>query len=191
MYPTAGHAAPFFRKPVGGRWDTGGVASDIAVAFIGGGAGLLTGAVTGTISSLIAPWANWGIEKKRLARERRVERIKEWRDGVKDLRNAQHEDGKLKQVPKPASLGDRVTERIQYASVVPDPDLVNVCTKPWFRTLRRELSKKTVRQIAVLTAQPLQQRLGALPDRLDEEINRIERGLDPVWWTQGQAACAV
>ncbi len=64
-------------------------------------------------------------------------------------------------MPKRSSLGDRVTERTQYATVVPHPDLANVYTKSWFRTLASELSKKTVRQIEELTTHPLQQRLRA------------------------------
>jgi hypothetical protein len=79
------------RTPRSSRWNTGGVASDIAVAFIGGGAGLLTGAVTGTISSLIAPWANWGAEKKRRQQDRRVERIAGWRKGVDEVAFAEGE----------------------------------------------------------------------------------------------------
>jgi hypothetical protein len=61
------------------------VASEIAVAFIGGGAGLLTGAVTGSISSLIAPWAKWGIEKKRRAHDLRQQRIEDWRRNLEHL----------------------------------------------------------------------------------------------------------
>jgi hypothetical protein len=49
---------------------------------------------------------------------------------------------------------DRITERVQYVSVVPDPDLANVQTRPWYGTLRRELSKKTIRQLAELSAHP-------------------------------------
>jgi hypothetical protein len=151
--------------------DTGSVASEIAVALISGVVGLTTGA----IGSLFAPWANWGVEKRRLRRAGRLERISEWRSGVAVLRRAELADGKPQQVAKRASLGDRITERVQYVSVEPDPDLANVQTKPWYGTLRRELSKKTVRQLAELSAQPVQQRLGAIPDRLDEEINRLER----------------
>lgn len=151
------------------------VATEIIVAAISAGVGLATGA----LGSLVAPWANWGVEKRRLCRASRVERIQEWRSGVAALRSAESEDGKPKQVPKrtplTASLGDRTTERPQYVTVVPDSDLVNVQTKRWFRQLQRELSMKTRRRIENLTAQPLQQRLGALPDLLDEEINRIER----------------
>jgi hypothetical protein len=92
-------------KPVGARWKTGGVASDIAVAFIGGGAGLLTGAVTGTVSSLIAPWAHWGIEKKRLARERRVARIEEWKERVGNLYwSEKHHDSDFGQGPVSADV---------------------------------------------------------------------------------------
>jgi hypothetical protein len=65
------------------------VASEIVVALIGGGAGL----ASGTVVSLIAPWSNWGIEKRRLRRESRVQRIKEWRKGVNALRAAKANHG--------------------------------------------------------------------------------------------------
>ncbi|MGD1173772.1 hypothetical protein ACKUVQ_10855 [Mycobacterium seoulense] len=147
------------------------MASEIVLALISGGTGFATGAV----GSLFAPWANWGIEKRRLRRTSRVDRISQWRSGVAMLRRAEPEHGIPQQVAKPASLGDRITERYQYITRTPDPDLVDVYTKPWFRQLRRELSRKTLRQIAAMTAQPVQQRIGDLPDRLEEEINRLER----------------
>jgi hypothetical protein len=151
------------------------VASEIAVAFIGGGAGLLTGAITGAISSLIAPWANWGIEKRRLNRTSRVGRVKEWRQGVAYLRKAEREHGQPQSVPKLKSWQDKITARPEFITVLPDADLINVDNKPWFRTLRREVSKKTLRNVEVLNRQPLQERTKSLPDVLDEEINRIER----------------
>ena len=47
----------------------------VLTAVIGGVAGLLAGA----IASLIAPWVNWGIEKKRKQLEHRQALIKRWR----------------------------------------------------------------------------------------------------------------
>ncbi|BBX39802.1 hypothetical protein [Mycobacterium simiae] len=153
--------------------------SEVTVAFIGGGAGLLTGAITGTISSLIAPRANWGIEQRRLRRESRVQRITEWRAGVTELREAKPRDGKRVHYRKPLSLGDSITgrpAREEYIDAgVPSPDYVNVFTKPWFRTLKRELSPATLTQIDTLTERPLADRIGELPNMLDEEVNRLER----------------
>lgn len=56
------------------------------MALVGGGVGLVTGAV----ASLIAPWANWGIEKRKLRRAGRVERIREWRAGASQLDSDVH-----------------------------------------------------------------------------------------------------
>ena len=67
--------------PNGSSGKTHTVASEIAVALIAGGAGL----VTGIVGSLFAPWANWGVEKRRLRREGRVKRIAEWREGASQL----------------------------------------------------------------------------------------------------------
>lgn len=52
--------------------------SEVVVALIGGAAGL----VTGTIGSLLAPWSQWGVEKRRLRRDSRVQRLAEWRAGI-------------------------------------------------------------------------------------------------------------
>ena len=150
------------------------MASEIAVAFIGGGAGLLTGAITGAISSLIAPWANWDI-KRRLNRTTRADRIKEWRLGVANLRKAEREHGQPQSVPKPKSWEDKITGRPEFITVLPNADLINVDTRPWFRTLRREVSKKALRKVKALNGQPLEVRTKSLPEVLDEEINRIER----------------
>jgi hypothetical protein len=62
-------------------WKTCAVASEIAIALIGGGAGL----VTGTIGSLFAPWSQWGVEKQRLRREGRLGKLIEWRSGIAEL----------------------------------------------------------------------------------------------------------
>ena len=39
----------------------------------------IIGLFTGAIGSLVAPWANWGIEKKRIKHERRIKLIQTWR----------------------------------------------------------------------------------------------------------------
>jgi len=54
--------------------------TDTAWAAIVGG---IAGIVTGSISALIAPWANWGVEQRRQRRNDRRERIKTWREMVK------------------------------------------------------------------------------------------------------------
>jgi hypothetical protein len=42
----------------------------------------LVGLITGAIGSLIAPWVQWGVEKRRHRREARRERIAAWRAAV-------------------------------------------------------------------------------------------------------------
>lgn len=98
------------------------MASDIAVAFIGGGAGLLTGAVTGTISSLIAPWANWGIEKKRRVQDLRQKRVDEWRRHLDDLDWSENYHGHVVTPGEAPISGD-------------------VRTQDWFITLRAEMKR--------------------------------------------------
>lgn len=57
------------------------MASEIAIAVISSGTGLFAGLV----GSLIAPWVNWGVEKRRLRRARGVQRIEEWRQSAYQL----------------------------------------------------------------------------------------------------------
>jgi hypothetical protein len=132
------------------------VASDIAVAFIGGGAGLLTGAVTGAISALIAPWAKWGIEKKRLAREPRVERVKEWRGHLDHVNWAEKYHGR---------------------GIAPgeDPISGDVRTRDWFATLHAEMGADALQQFEELSQRPIHTRRGEMSKLLAAEISRIER----------------
>lgn len=48
----------------------------VSAALVGGGAGL----ATGVVGSLLAPWSNWGVEKRRGRLERRRQLIDEWRE---------------------------------------------------------------------------------------------------------------
>ena len=56
--------------------------SELWAAAIGGGAGLATGAV----SSLLAPWAKWSIEKRQVKMQHRLAILKEARRGVAEYR---------------------------------------------------------------------------------------------------------
>jgi hypothetical protein len=49
-------------------------------------AGGVSGLITGTIGSLVAPWANWQVEKRREKLRAKRERVAEWR---KELGEAQ------------------------------------------------------------------------------------------------------
>lgn len=56
----------------------------MVAAVVGGVAGLATGA----LASVVAPWVNWGIERRRLRLERRQELIAEWRTGLAEAEEA-------------------------------------------------------------------------------------------------------
>ena len=51
----------------------------IVAALIGGTAGL----ATGVAGSLIAPWSNWGVEKRRIRLQRRQALVDDWRLGIR------------------------------------------------------------------------------------------------------------
>jgi len=69
------------------------VTDTTSAAIVGG----LAGVITGAISSIIAPWANWGIEKQRLLRETRKDIIQNARRTVVSYRQCVE-----------TSLGDRL-----------------------------------------------------------------------------------
>jgi hypothetical protein len=43
------------------------------------------GPVTGVIGSLVAPWVNWGVKKRRARLQRRQHLVTEWRKGLHEL----------------------------------------------------------------------------------------------------------
>jgi hypothetical protein len=47
--------------------------------------GAIGGLVTGAIASLIAPWVQWAIEKRRSKLNYRQELIRKWRKEIEDL----------------------------------------------------------------------------------------------------------
>jgi len=56
------------------------VDDQVIAAVVGGLAGLASGA----LASVVAPWVNWGIEKRRFRLQRRRELVGEWRAGLAD-----------------------------------------------------------------------------------------------------------
>ena len=40
----------------------------------------IVGLIAGLVGSLIAPWVQWGVEKKRIKQQRRIEMINQWRE---------------------------------------------------------------------------------------------------------------
>ena len=136
-------------------WDNSRVASEILVALIGGGAGL----TTGVVGSLFAPWASWGVEKRRLQQERRVQRIAEWRLGVRRLREAESLYVQSLRGDGPA-----------YG---PQPD---VTTRNWWATLKPELRSDVARKIEDLSNNTgVEERFEGVPNLLRDEIVRLER----------------
>jgi hypothetical protein len=56
-------------------------------ALVGAGGGVVAGAVSGAIVSLIAPWVNWGIEKRKILYAKQQVLINDWRALVKKIRH--------------------------------------------------------------------------------------------------------
>lgn len=144
------------------------MASEIAVAVIGGVAGL----VTGTAGSLTAPWAQWGVEQRRLRRQRRVELIAEWRAGIDALRAA--EDEASPQIPFAASEAGP-GGYIVVDDGRPDPPQAQDTQQNWYQTLSPYLSPATHVLLNELRRSRVLSRHGKIPDLLRKEVARIER----------------
>ena len=43
---------------------------------------IISGLLGAGVASVVAPWSNWGVEKRRSDRQYRRDLIRDWRDGV-------------------------------------------------------------------------------------------------------------
>ena len=133
------------------------MASEIMVALIGLG--------TGAIGSLVAPWANWGAEKRRRKEDRRgVVLITNWRHDIRQLRLAETHH-----------LALTAESRTNDLPEPPEPLEADPRHHEWFRTLELELSDDAARRIEELRSLPIHDRQGLISDVLEEEVRRIER----------------
>jgi hypothetical protein len=144
------------------------VPNEIVIALIGGGAGLITGA----LSSLIAPWSQWGVEKRRLTHQLRVEQVRTWRAGVEELRQIEDEVCPSHPVPGPPGSGGYT---VRSSSDVPDPSRANAGRMAWYVSLRDQLDEEAREKAEALRKQRIFDRSENLPDFLAIEIGRIER----------------
>ncbi|MFI1918994.1 hypothetical protein [Nocardia sp. NPDC020380] len=140
------------------------MASEIISTLISGGVGL----VTGVIGSLAAPWANWGVEKRRLTRQRRAELLAEWRAGIDQIRIL--EDQIRPMIPVPGS-GNAF---IVADNGNPDPLEANIGRQNWYVSLKLQLSDQTRTKVEELRQKRVADRGESLPDLLAAEVARIE-----------------
>jgi hypothetical protein len=145
------------------------VASEITVAVIGGVAGL----VTGTAGSLTAPWAQWGVEHRRLRRQRRVDLIAEWRAGIDALRAV--EDEAAPRIPFPGGPGKPGGGYLVVSTNTPDPPETRDTQQNWYETLIPNLSKDADKSLKALRGKRVAHRMRRIPDLLRADVARIER----------------
>lgn len=95
---------------------------EVWAALIGGAAGL----ATGVVGSLVAPWVNWGVDKRRFQHERRRALIDEWRAGVA----ATEQEGDW----------DNLDREPWWQTISP---YVSAYRRgPWWRRLRKRIARK-------------------------------------------------
>lgn len=112
----------------------------------------LSGGSVGAVASLLAPWASWGVEKRRDVRAHHRALIASWRSGL-----AEWEQRSLS--------GHDVEDPIPFLSL------------PWYQTLRPRMDQKarTTAADAAWQQPKSDTELSAAGSALAEEIDRIER----------------
>lgn len=138
------------------------------MAVIGGVAGLVTGAA----GSLTAPWAQWGIEQRRLRHQSRAELITEWRAGIDALRTA--EDEAVPHISFPA-IGEHSGGYLAMDDGRPDPPEARDTAQNWYERLSPYLSAEAHKSLKQLRGKRIIERQGKMPDLLRAEVARIER----------------
>ena len=105
---------------------------DIAIAFVSGGAG-------GALTSLLTPWAQWSVDKRRDQRQRRVKIIEDARALVGDQgldRTAILTDPRYLAIRPYLSAEAETTLRQQAEIAVRDP--YGTTGNPWLAVIRKE-----------------------------------------------------
>jgi hypothetical protein len=139
------------------------VVSEIAIALISGGSalgGAIVGASGAIAGSLIAQRA----EKRRRRQESRAALIAQWRNDIRQLRNAENNH-----------LARNEENKKQGRPEEPDPPEVD----PWqhyepLRRLRHELPRHAVSRVDELRGLRVRERTGQIPDLLEQEVLHIE-----------------
>lgn len=134
-------------------------------------AAIVGGFIAGGFGSIAAPWATWGVEKRRLKREGHLALVTQWRAGLEDF--AANEAG--------VGASDRHAE------------FVTLNTKAWFRSLTAHAApdavaqwhndgKATMQDNSPVVMPTIMVVLGAVSnhfvDQISTEIRRIERSWD-------------
>ncbi|MBE5451768.1 hypothetical protein [Mycobacteroides abscessus] len=129
------------------------MASEVWAAVIGGVAGLATGA----LSSLIAPWANWGVERRREQLKHKRDLISSWRTGISTIDATGTDSGGF-----PKGYQVHFTSRYFHTS--------------WYETLRPHLpealranTEKSNQTLGFGTPRALKNTLAAEVDRIEAE----------------------
>jgi hypothetical protein len=139
------------------------VTSEIAVALISGGSAL-GGAIVGSSGAILGSLVAQRAEKRRRRQESRTALIAQWRNDIRQLRNAEINH-----------LAHNEENKKQGQPEEPDPPEVD----PWqdyepLRRLRHELPHRAVSRVDELRGLRVQDRRGEIPDLLEQEVLHIE-----------------
>jgi hypothetical protein len=139
------------------------MASEIAVALISSGSAL-GGAIVGSSGAIVGSLVAQRAEKRRRRQESRAGLIAQWRNDIRQLRNAEINH-----------LARNEENKKQGQPEEPDPPEVD----PWqhyepLRRLRHELPHHAVSRVDELRRSRVQDRRGQIPDLLEQEVLHIE-----------------
>jgi hypothetical protein len=104
------------------------MSAEVTAAVVGGVAGVLAGG----ISSLAAPWSQWGVEQRRARRSERVALVALWREELAKLLRAIDTPGRQDNLPE-----DEYQDTAWFMTL--RPHLLDPTADPW--TLTKEIER--------------------------------------------------
>jgi hypothetical protein len=116
---------------------------------------------------------NWGVDKRRLLRQRHNELVGEWRTGVETLRAIEYDVTPV--LNGPGTADGRPSKMVAVVGDS-DPDRLDLRRMGWYLTLRPQLTSPGLAEVNRLASNRIADRgHGKLPDLLTQEIDGIER----------------
>jgi hypothetical protein len=139
------------------------MASEVAVVLISGGLAL-GGVIVGSLGTIVGSLLTQRAEERRRKRDSRAALIAQWRNGIRQLRNAET-----------GSLARNQENKKKGQPEEPDPPEADPMHYDPLRRLRQELSRHAGSRVDELSLLSVQDRKGQIPDLLEQEVLRIEK----------------
>jgi hypothetical protein len=137
--------------------------SDTLIAAI---VGAIAGIITGSISSLIAPWVNWGFENKKDRRNHRRQLVANWRrEIVAVMQNQKSVQWKLENWTP--DYHESIADRCELGDVLDDLSI--------FYEIKPHLSPRTLNKLEDARKGVWDSKVSNALESVLEDINRLEK----------------